>query len=356
MPRPRRDEIAAELVGTLVAAFAILDQGVQGDVVIAARDVGVEGRGRLRRLTDVLVGDRDRRVAREGGPAGEQLEEKATGGVEVGPGVDGLALGLLGREVLRRADHGLGLGHRRRGVGDGPGDAEVHDLDLATAGQHDVGRLDVPVDDAHPVAVGQGGEHPLGDPGGFRRGDDPLPVQLVAQRLALDDLHHDVGQRHGGATRIGGRVLTGVIDRDDRRVVQPGSRLRLAAEPGEEVRVPGEVGAQHLDRDRATQTGVMAEVHLGHAAAADELGDLVAAAEQTGGGHPPTPRAVSGAVVMLPLRRGVLRSGGRRPVGHGERDLPVEGERAGRADLGHRAGWLLAGDVLGVDVLEAERT
>ena len=52
------------------------------------------------------------RVADERRPAGEQLVEHAAGGVEVGAGVDGAALRLLGREVLRGADDRLRLGHR----------------------------------------------------------------------------------------------------------------------------------------------------------------------------------------------------------------------------------------------------
>ena len=72
-------------------------------------------------------------------------------------------------------------------------------------------------------------------------------------------------------------VLAGVVDRDDRRVVQAGGRLRLAAEPVEEGRVAGQVGAQHLDRDVAAETDVAAAVDLGHAAVADELAELVPA-------------------------------------------------------------------------------
>jgi hypothetical protein len=36
-----------------------------------------------------------------------------------------------------------------------------------SAADHDVGRLDVAVDDAHAVAVGEGVEDALGDPGGL---------------------------------------------------------------------------------------------------------------------------------------------------------------------------------------------
>ena len=120
--------------------------------------------GGIGRLTDVLVGDRDRALADERRPPGEQLEEHAAGGVQVGARVDRLALRLLGREVLGRADDGLGLGHRRVGVGHRAGDAEVHHLDRAVVGDHDVRGLDVAVDDAVAVAVAERVEDALGDP------------------------------------------------------------------------------------------------------------------------------------------------------------------------------------------------
>ena len=84
------------------------------------------------------------------------------------------------------------------------------------------------------------------------------------------------------AARLGGDVLAGVVHGDDRRVVERRRGLRLAAEPGLEGRVAGEVGAQDLDRDGPAEARVVADVDLGHAAAADELADLVAAAEDPG--------------------------------------------------------------------------
>ena len=75
-------------------------------------------------------------------------------------------------------------------------------------------------------------------------------------------------------------VLAGVVDGDDRRVVQRGGGLRLPAEPGLEGRVARQVGAQHLDRDLPAEPDVAAAVHLGHAAVAERLADLVAGSQQ----------------------------------------------------------------------------
>src|SRR5690606_26021340 len=105
------------------------------------------------------------RVALEGRAPGQELVEQAAHGVEVGAAVDVETLRLLGREVAGGAHHRLRLGHRRGGVGQRPGDPEVHDLDRALVGDHDVGRLDVPVDEPALVGVLQGGEHGGGDAG-----------------------------------------------------------------------------------------------------------------------------------------------------------------------------------------------
>ena len=260
---------------------AVLDPLGQAFITIASISGGSSvswSDGGMRRLAHVLVGHRDRAVADERRPAGEQLVEQAAGGVDVGAGVDGLAAGLLGREVLRGADHGRGLGHRRRRVADRAGDAEVHHLHVAARGEHHVAGLDVAVDDPGAVAVVERGQHAAGDLERPLGQDLAALAQDVAQRPAGDVLHDDVGLGDPGP--VGGRLLAGVVDRHDRGVVERGRRLRLAAEPGLERRVAGQVGAQPLDRDDPAEPGVGALADLGHPAAAEELAELVAPADQ----------------------------------------------------------------------------
>ena len=252
--QPDGREVAAELVGGLVPGVAGLGQGVEDDGVDVLGELLGEPRRRDRRLAHVLVGDGDRAVAGERRPAGQQLEEHAAGGVQVGARVDGLALGLLGREVLRRADDGLGLGHRRVGVGHRAGDAEVHDLDGAVVGDHDVRGLDVAVDDAVAVAVGEGVEDPLGDAEGLGRRQRAALGEDLAQGPAVDVLHDDEGHLDLGAPALDEGVLAVVVDGDDGGVVEPGGRLGLAPEPGDERLVAGEVAAEHLDGDLPPQT------------------------------------------------------------------------------------------------------
>ena len=77
-------------------------------------------------------------------------------------------------------------------------------------------------------------------------------------------------------------LLAGVVHGDDRRVVQAGGGLGLAAEPGLEGRVGGQVGAQLLDRHGSPQPEVEGPTDLGHPAAAEQLAQLVAASDQLG--------------------------------------------------------------------------
>jgi hypothetical protein len=131
---------------------------------------------------------------------------------------------------LRSAHHHARLCHGADAGLHGPGDAEVHHLDHAAFVQHHIARLDVPVHQAHAVALGQRRQHIPGDLqrllGRHRAELRDILVEYGAQRLALDVLHHDV--RHQDA--VDG-VLAGVEDRDYIGVIQLGDGLRLAPEP-----------------------------------------------------------------------------------------------------------------------------
>ena len=216
----------------------------------------------------MLVGHRHRRVADEGGTAHQQLVEQTPGGVDVGAIVDGLTTSLLRGKVLGGADDSCRLGHRRRGVCHRSSDTEVHDLDRPVAGEHDVGRFDVAVDDAGCMGVRQGVEHPHAELQGTFGQDLATVPQHLTQGVALHQLHDDVGHRHVGG-RIGG--LAGVVDGYDVRVVQPGRRLCLTLEPGLEGGITGQIDAQALDGDQTPQPVVTGLPHLGHAAATNDV-------------------------------------------------------------------------------------
>ncbi len=180
------------------------------------------------------------------------------------------ALELLGRHVLVRAEDGsalrqrrapLGLRHQPRGPGAGRrharglelGEAEVEQLDAAL-GQHDVAGLQVPVHDPLPMRLIQrvGDLHAVAQR--LLEGQRPLG-EAVGQRLALDQLHHEV---------IHAVLVADVVQRADMRVGQGGDRLGLALEAELQLRVLRQVRGQHFDRDRPVEPRVPGLVNLPH--------------------------------------------------------------------------------------------
>jgi hypothetical protein len=88
----------------------------------------------------------------EGRPAREQLVQDEAQGVDVAAGRRFAPSQLLGRHVRRSAAADIGrvqLLFRHRG------EPEVHDSDFAVAVDHDVARLEIPVQDAPGVRGGQ---------------------------------------------------------------------------------------------------------------------------------------------------------------------------------------------------------
>jgi hypothetical protein len=92
-----------------------------------------------------------------------------------------------------------------------------------------------------------------------------LAADPVLDRLAVDELHHDVQEPEP--------VRREVVDPDEVLVVQPGGLLGLLAEPGDGLRAVLGVPAplEHLDRDLDLQVQVEPAVDGGHPA----LGQLL---------------------------------------------------------------------------------
>ena len=102
--------------------------------------------------------------------------------------------GLLRGHEHRRAGDDAAL--RDAGVVGGAGQAEVGDLRLVRpAFEQDVARLDVAVDQVTRMGRGQ----PLGDlpadPQHLGHVERAAPVEFLLERLAGDELHHQVGER-----------------------------------------------------------------------------------------------------------------------------------------------------------------
>ncbi len=69
--------------------------------------------------------------------------------------------------------------------------------------------------------------------------------------------------------------LANFMDRADIRMVQSRGRLRLPLEPGQRLRIFGQVSRQELQSDEAMQGKVLGLVHYTHAAAAELFDDTV---------------------------------------------------------------------------------
>ena len=130
----------------------------------------------------------------KGDPAGDHFVHDDSEGVDVRAGVHLLEIDLLGRHVLRRSEHDSRSGHAV-GVHE-PGQPEVHDPDIALPVDHDVLGLEVAVDDAQPVGLGQAFGDLDGDADGLGRvAIWPDAADEILEVLALDVFHGDeVGQ------------------------------------------------------------------------------------------------------------------------------------------------------------------
>ncbi len=260
------EEVRPQLLGRGVARGRILGHRLHDHGLERGRDGRVGDAREHGLVAHVLGRDRHGGVAGEGRPPDRHLVEDDAERVDVAAGVDALAFGLLGREVRGRAHDGAGLGEALLGV-DGPGDAEVGDLDLAVGGDQHVARLHVAVHDA--VAVGEGkGRRDAGADLGDLVGRQLLRVaQDGRERASVDVLHHD---------EVDAVVLAPVEDGDDVGVGQVGGGLGLPAEPLHKGLVDGELGKEDLEGDRPIELAVYRPIDLGHPTAGDQVGQLVA--------------------------------------------------------------------------------
>lgn len=196
---------------------------------------------------------------------------------------------------MGRADGHSGLGHASPARGaHRERDPEVGDRRPPVVEQ-DVFRLYVAVDDAVAVGVVEGVGHLGGDAHRFLDAQLGFPVELPAQRLAVEE-RHDVIQE--------APLAPGVEEREDVRVLE----LRGGRDLPEEAFRPQqcrEFGAEHLDRDPAVMPEVRGEEDRRHATGADRAVDLVAIAKgglqlgervghEGGSGTSPTYRSSAG--------------------------------------------------------------
>ena len=189
---------------------------------------------------------------------GEELMENDAQRPDVGAEVDRRAASLLRRHVGERSEAHARLGE----VGDvSPGQPEVEDLHLAVVGDEHVRRLDVAMDDADMVCVGESTRD--------RNGDRRRPLDrersffdLLRQRFPLVERHRDEEAAVAG--------LADVVDGADVGMIERGSGACFGEESS--PRLFGAecvAGSDELERDEAGEAWVLGLEDHAHAAAAD---------------------------------------------------------------------------------------
>jgi hypothetical protein len=204
---------------------------------------------------------------------GEHLEQHAAERVDVGAPVDLLALDLLGRHVRGRADDLAGARQLRVAGGGGElGQAEVDELRrlavLRVRCEQHVGRLEIAMDDARGVGGVEAPAEPLRD--GERTLDGQrAELDPVGERLAAHVLHDDEG-----------RIADDEVEEArDVRMLDRSDGLRFVLEALAELGIGEELRPEQLDGHAHADGDVLGDEDFAHAARAERLDQLEAAAD-----------------------------------------------------------------------------
>jgi len=146
-------------------------------------------------------------------------------------------------------------------------EAEIKHLHDARGRDHDVGRLQITMDDAFFVR----GFERVGDLPGVIESN--IEWQRALERLSHNQLHHKSAFFHA-------------VDLRDVGVIERGQYLCFALEACEALRVLGERRRKNLDRYVAIELGVVCAVDFAHTARPDGRKDFVRSQTSPGGkGH-----------------------------------------------------------------------
>ena len=194
----------------------------------------------------------------------EHLVENHTERPDVGRLVRSVAGQLFRGHVGDRADRDAGL--RQPGQSRELRDTEIENLDDAVVRDHQIGRLDVAVDDA--------GFMRLDEAPGYLRGD--IDSRVCCERSTLNSLLERLAlvAGHGEKHLAVGRFVD-LVDGADIRVIESRGCACLLHEPLLGVFVSRQIGGQKLESYRSTEPRVLGPVDNAHAAPAELVADAV---------------------------------------------------------------------------------
>ncbi len=139
--------------------------------------------------------------------------------------------------------------------------AEIEQLHLAFRSQHDIARLQMPVNDAVLVRLFESGGDLDGDADQFHFGDRAA-ASIVGQRLPGDELHDN---------EIHVAVAVEVVDRRDVRMTQLRERVGFAPQPPACIGIDRRRAVDDLDGDVTAEPVVVGSIGLAHPARAETV-------------------------------------------------------------------------------------
>ena len=294
-----RHQSLSELSRALITLIRVLRQTLQNHSIQTRRNLkrGELAR-RLRNVREVLSRQINIRLSIERRTTSNHLVNHASNRVQIATGVNILAADLLRGHVACATHHHISLGQRLASFLNGTGNTEIHDLNLArltlsdilagTLQHHNICRLNIAVNDAHRVAVLQSTQQLLGITQSITDRQMTATGQDGTQSMTLHVLHHDI--RNSGAlfrrsripTILRRVIRTGVIDSNNRRIVQRRHSLRLTLKACAERIVLGLLRAQNLKRNLAAEASILSSINGCHRTGTDYLEYLVTVINRVG--------------------------------------------------------------------------
>ena len=274
-------ELDSEILHGLQALIRTLDQAPPDETPKLRRRRRVQLVHRRGCVVEDHVHRIHRGVGLEGSTPCDRLVENAAEREDVGTGIDGPPLHLLGRHVARGSEHDSLAGPMLRPCGGGAQillrcaslrelrEAEIQDLRVAVFGDHEVARLQIPVNDSRRVGVSE----PFGSLGEVAEQRAKVfffRMHLVREGLPIDPFHRD--EVDGSRCSIPDvRAVTGtdlissdLIDRDDVRVIEGRGGFRFENEPAKPFLVPHQHGRKDFQRDATLEGQILGEVNFPH--------------------------------------------------------------------------------------------